>query len=84
MEEMNFDDFNTVKRDCTVLFEKRTKKKLTQQEVADFAGISLLEYKRFENGESSFSSSNMNIGVAICLILDMDPGYFRVHFVINN
>jgi len=84
MKEINLDNFHTIKPDCSILFERRTQKNLTQQEVADFAHITLLEYQKFENGELSFSTSDMQVGVAICLILDMDPGYFRTRFIINN
>lgn len=51
---------------------------MSQQQVADAAGISLRQYQRFESGERSISSASMRIGLSICHVLKLDPYRFVV------
>ncbi len=49
---------------------------LSQQQVANLAGIDLRQYQRFESGERNMSSSSMRIGLSICRVLQLDPYRF--------
>lgn len=49
---------------------------MTQQEVADAAGILLRQYQRLESGERSMSSVSLRIGLAVCDVLGLDPHRF--------
>ena len=51
---------------------------MSQQQVADAAGITLRQYQRFESGERSMSSASMRIGLSICHVLRLDPYRFIV------
>ena len=56
-----------------ILFNRRNKLGLKQQEVADMAGIPMRQYQRFESGESSLSKTNAEIAFAVCTVLLLDP-----------
>lgn len=49
---------------------------MTQQQVADKAGINIRQYQRFESGERSFYSTTLRIGLNICHVLKIDPFYY--------
>lgn len=49
---------------------------MTQQQVADKAGINIRQYQRFESGERSFYSTTLRIGLNICYVLKIDPFYY--------
>jgi len=49
---------------------------MTQQQVADAAGIQWRQYQRLESGERSMSSASLRIGLAICDVLQLDPHRF--------
>ena len=51
---------------------------MTQQEVADKAGILLRQYQRLESGERSMASASMRIGMAVCDVLKLDPHRFVI------
>lgn len=59
--------------DYQVLRSRREQLKLTQQQVADRAGIKLQQYQRLETGERHLSGCSMRIGLAICAVLLLDP-----------
>ncbi len=59
--------------DCKVLRFRREQLELTQQQVADRAGIKLQQYQRLETGERHLSGCSMRIGLAICAVLLLDP-----------
>lgn len=59
--------------DCQVLCSRREQLELTQQQVADKAGIKLQQYQRLETGERHLSGCSMRIGLAICAVLLLDP-----------
>lgn len=52
--------------DYQVLRSRREQLELTQQQVADRAGIKLQQYQRLETGERHLSGCSMRIGLAIC------------------
>lgn len=49
---------------------------MTQQQVADKAGINIRQYQRFESGERSFYSTTLRIGLNICYVLKINPFYY--------
>lgn len=49
---------------------------MTQQQVADKAGINIRQYQRLESGERSFYSTTLRIGLNICYVLKIDPFYY--------
>ena len=63
-----------------VLRSRREQLGMTQQEVADRAGIKLPQYQRIEAGTRQLSGCSMRIGLAICAVLFLDP-YTQVEIV---
>ena len=49
---------------------------MTQQQVADAAGILLRQYQRLESGERSMASTSLRIGLSVCDALKLDPHRF--------
>lgn len=49
---------------------------MTQQQVADAAGIKITQYQNFESGRRSMSGASMRIGLSICRVLKLDPYLF--------
>ena len=64
--------------DKGILRSRREQLGMTQQEVANRAGIKLPQYQRIESGERQLSGCSMRIGLAICAVLLLDP-YEQVH-----
>ena len=58
---------------CQILRSRRNQLGLTQQQVADRAGIKLPQYQRIESGERTLDGCSMRIGLAICAVLLLDP-----------
>lgn len=56
-----------------IIRQRREELNLTQQEVAERAGILLRQYTRFETGERDICSSSARIVLAICAVLKLDP-----------
>lgn len=75
------DDFDLDRRgewiivhdDAGELRRRRAQLGLTQQQVADIAGIKLVQYQRLESGERSIYGASMRIGAAVCKALYLDP-----------
>lgn len=63
-------------KDCHVLLQRRKEMDLTQQQVAQAAGIQLRQYQRVESGECSFSGSSARIVLSVCEVLQLDPYLF--------
>lgn len=59
-----------------LLVERRDQLRLTQQEVADKAGIQLRQYQRFESGERALRSSTLRVALAVCDALMLDAHRF--------
>jgi transcriptional regulator with XRE-family HTH domain len=59
-------DFNELKH-------IRKSKGMTQQAVADAAGISLRQYQRFDGGERVLRNASFRVGMAISKALDIRP-----------
>ena len=49
---------------------------LTQQQVADRAGILIRQYQRLESGERSLDSTSFRIGLNVCYALQIDPRFY--------
>jgi len=56
--------------------EARERLGLTQQEVANRAGISLDYYRSFENGNRQLANTKIAIALPICMTLQLDPAVF--------
>ncbi len=59
--------------DGQVLRHRREELGLTQQQVADKAGIQLRQYQRFESNERGLSGASMRIGLSVCSVLKLNP-----------
>lgn len=68
--------FDLAHPDHAPLRYRREEMKLSQQQVADAARITLRQYQRFESGERKLSSASMRIGLSICRVLNLDPYRF--------
>lgn len=62
--------------DGSVLLSRRKEMKMTQQQVADAAGIQLRQYQRVEAGERTLSGSSARIMLSVCEVLQLDPYLF--------
>ena len=62
--------------DGHVLLQRRKELKMTQQQVAEAAGIQLRQYQRVESGERTFSASSARIMLSVCEVLKLDPYLF--------
>lgn len=74
--QLNGETFELVQTEHSILFQRRKELKMTQQQVADKAGIQLRQYQRLENGERNISSSSGRIMLSICKALMLDPYLF--------
>jgi transcriptional regulator with XRE-family HTH domain len=63
--------------EASILKQAREKLGLTQQQVANKAGIQLRQYQRFENAERNLTSSSFNIGCSVLEALEIDIAGFR-------
>ena len=60
-----------------LLIEQREKLGLTQEEVAEKAGVKLEQYKKFESGDRNISSSTFRIVHAVLTALELDITAFN-------
>ena len=63
-------------RAASILSEKRQILRLTQQEVADRAKITLRQYQRLESGERNIMTSSFRLACRVIEALDMDVSKF--------
>lgn len=68
--------FTLVIPDYGYLRHQREGLGMTQQQVADAAGILLRQYQRLESGERSMASTSLRIGLHVCDALKLDPHRF--------
>ena len=61
---------------AAVLSEKRQMLRLTQQEIADRAKITLRQYQRLESGERSNLTCSFGLACRVVEALDMDVSKF--------
>ena len=71
------DSFQTIiPTAAAVLSERRQMLRMTQQEVADKANITLRQYQRLESGERSILTSSFGLACRVVEALDMDVSKF--------
>ncbi len=63
-------------RAASILSEKRQILRMTQQEVADRAKITLRQYQRLESGERNIMTSSFRLACRVIEALDMDVSKF--------
>lgn len=59
-------------KDYLILRERRVTSGLTQQQVADKAGIKLQQYQKFESGERKLRTASFQIACSVLEALDLD------------
>ena len=69
---------NKTSYDHFVLKKRRQKLGLTQQEVADRAGILQKQYQRFENGDRELSNAGFLTTYKVLTALEMDVAKYAV------
>ena len=57
----------------SMLKERRNQLGLTQQQVADRAGIQIAQYQKFESGERDIHKATLRIGLSILAVLKLFP-----------
>ncbi len=67
--------FEVIQLEHHVLQQRRKELKLTQQEVADRAGIQLRQYQRMESGDQSVGGTSSRILFSVCQILHLSPEF---------
>lgn len=70
------EEFFTIHPAHAPLMYRRKEFGMTQQQVADAAGITLRQYQKLESGERNMSSASMRIGLSVCHVLKLDPYRF--------
>ena len=65
-----------------LLRTSRESKHMTQQQVADKAGIRLRQYQHFEYCERSLVTASFSITMDVLEALDIDPKYFISKYVV--
>nr|DAE09395.1 MAG TPA: helix-turn-helix domain protein [Siphoviridae sp. ct96x5]DAJ39242.1 MAG TPA: helix-turn-helix domain protein [Caudoviricetes sp.] len=77
MEEISLDGFSLVNlTSASTLHQRRLVLELTQQQVADRAGIDLQQYRKFESGARDIRRSSFNIACRVIRALEMDVDKF--------
>ncbi len=61
------------KRAAQALRRARLERGYTQQGVSAMASISVKAYQRLEYGERDIGNASMRVGLAVCLVLELDP-----------
>lgn len=60
-------------REAEMLRSARLSLGYTQQEVATLIGTHIKAYQRLEYGERDIRNCSMRVGLAVCLVLGIDP-----------
>lgn len=56
-----------------ILYNRRNRLGLTQQDIAEMASIPLRQYQCLENGDIELCDASMSAGLTVCAILLLDP-----------
>ena len=68
-----------------ILREKRVVQGLTQQQVADKAGIKLQQYQKFESGERNIMTASFRIACSVIEALGMDiSDFYHYKYVLGE
>ena len=62
-----------IQHENNILANRRKELKLTQQQVAERAGIQLRQYQRLESGDRNITGSTGRVLLAVCEALKLDP-----------
>ena len=85
---MNMDGFRVVHTQegkDGLLKEQRVVNGLTQQQVADKAGILLQHYQKFEGGERNLRTASFDVACRVLEALDLDiVKYFHYEYVLGE
>lgn len=79
MEQFSLNGFQLCHLDNdqhSVLKEKRQILRMTQQEIADKAKISLQQYQKFESGQRNIKTASFQLACRVIEALDMDISDF--------
>lgn len=79
MEQFSLNGFSIIhtdKNQHSVLKEKRQILRMTQQEVADKAKISLQQYQKFESGQRNINTASFQLACRVIEALDMNVSDF--------
>lgn len=69
----DLNDLELVQSPLSFLKERRKELGLTQNQVAEAAGIKLRRYQRYEDGDVDFRDADFNTGMAVCFALKISP-----------
>lgn len=69
-------EYERVQFEHHILLQRRKELGLTQQNVADLAGLQLRQYQRLEQGERNITGSRGHAFLSICEALKLDPYIF--------
>lgn len=75
-EIINSEEYIIVETERSILYRRRNQMKLTQQQVADKANITIRQYQRLESGERNMHSASLQVALSICDVLKLDPHRF--------
>lgn len=85
---MNMEGFRVVHtegKNNGLLKEQRVVKGLTQQQVADKAGILIQHYQKFEGGERNLRTASFDVACRVLEALDLDiVKYFHHEYVLGE
>lgn len=56
-----------------IIRKSRERLGYSQHQVADMLGVHIRQYQRLEYGERSIRKVNMELGLSLCRVLEMDP-----------
>lgn len=78
------EEYERMQADHHILLARRHQFGMTQQQVADAAGIQLRQYQRLESGERSMSGASLRIALSICAVLKLDPYRFEPSILLRQ
>lgn len=77
MEELDLRGFTLINLTAaSTLHQKRLVLELTQQQVANRAGIDLQQYRKFESGARDIRRASFDVACRVIKALEMDVGEF--------
>lgn len=77
MEELDLSGFTLINLTAaSTLHQKRLVLELTQQQVANRAGIDLQQYRKFESGARDIRRASFDVACRVIKALEMDAGKF--------
>ena len=62
-----------ITREHQIIRQARIQLGLSQQQVATLISIQIRQYQRLEYGESDVQKLGMRAGLALCVVLELDP-----------